>query len=291
MPEAIEVPAEGPDIYQSVPLRVPPDRDLIVAGLEFRPGNRRVVHHCRIHLDVKGEARRLEARDRASSIRGPGGSPGSVELPYPGLGAWTPGMTPRLAPEGVGRVIPRGSDVVLQVHYHPTGRRESDQSRLGLFLAKKPVTKTMVGYSLCTDQIDIPAGAKRHKIILSTRLKADVHLYVAVPHAHNLCREFRLAATLPDGTVQPLLWITDWSVDWQDQYCFVKPVRLPKGTVLTLAAYYDNSANNPRNPNRPPRRMRYGVETKDEMCACHLEFLPDDASGYQAYQSKSPFGL
>ena len=80
----------------------------------------------------------------------------------------------------------------------------------------------MAGYSLCTDQIDIPAGAKRHKIILSTRLKADVHLYSAVPHAHNLCREFRLAATLPDGTSQPLLWITDWSLDWQDQYCLLE---------------------------------------------------------------------
>jgi hypothetical protein len=293
-PEPVDVPADGPDIYQTVPLRVPADRDLIVAGLEFRPGNRRVVHHSRIHLDVTGAARRLleTHRGEAARIIGVGGVDArSVELPYPGIGAWTPGITPRLAPEGVGRVIPRGSDIVVQIHYHPSGRPERDQSRLGLFLAKKTVTKTMAGYSLCTDQIDIPAGATRHKIILSTRLKAGVHLYSAVPHAHNLCREFRLAATLPDGTVQPLLWITDWSMDWQDQYTFLKPVRLPEGTVLTLAAYYDNSAENPRNPNRPPRRVRYGVETKDEMCACHLEFLPDDASGYEAYPARSPFGL
>ena len=199
-------------------------------------------------------------------------------------------MTPHLAPEGVGRLIPRGADVVLQIHYHPTGRPERDRSSIGLFLAKKPVTRTMAGYSLCTDQIDIPAGAKRHKIILSTRLKADVHLYSAVPHAHYLCREFRLVATLPDGLFQPLLWITDWNMDWQDQYCFAYPVRLPAGTVITLAAYYDNSADNPRNPHRPPVRMRYGVETQDEMCACHLEFLPDDESGYQAYPLTSPFG-
>jgi peroxiredoxin len=293
-PEAIDVPADGPDIYQTVPLRVPADRDLIVAGLEFRPGNRRVVHHSRIHLDVSRDARRLQERhkDGGARIIGVGAAdPRSVELPYPGIGAWTPGITARLAPEGVGRLIPRGSDVVVQIHYHPTGRPERDQSSLGLYLAKKPVTKTMAGYSLCTDQIDIPAGAKRHKIILSTRLKADVHLYSAVPHAHNLCREFRLAATLPDGTVQPLLWITDWSLDWQDQYRFLKPVRLPEGTIITLAAYYDNSAGNPRNPNRPPKRVRYGVETKDEMCACHLEFLPDDASGYEAYRARSPFGL
>ncbi len=292
IPEPIDVPADGPDIYQTVPLRVPADRELIVAGFEFRPGNRRVVHHSRIHLDATGAARRLQAAGRTATARIGEVDPRSVELPYPGLGAWTPGMTPRLAPEGVGRAIPRGSDVVLQIHYHPTGRPERDQSSLGIFLAKRPTTKIMSGYSICTDQIDIPAGAKRHKIIQSTRIKADVHLYSAVPHAHDLCREFRLAATLPDGTVEPLLWITDWSLSWQDQYAFMKPVRLPKGTVITLAAYFDNSADNPRNPNSPPRRVRYGLSTKDEMCACHLEFLPDDASGYEAYRSsKSPFGL
>jgi Copper type II ascorbate-dependent monooxygenase, C-terminal domain len=291
MPEPIEVSADGPDTYQTVPLRVPPDRDLIAAGFEFRPGNRRVVHHSRIHLDVEGAARRLQERGESASRRIGEVDPRSVELPYPGLGAWTPGMTPRLAPDGVGRLIPRGSDVVLQIHYHPTGKLERDRSRLGIFLAKKPIAKTMAGYSLCTDQIDIPAGAKRHKIILSTRIKADLHLYSAVPHAHDVCREFRLAATRPDGTVQPLLWIKDWSLDWQDQYTYLKPVRLPKGTVITLAAYYDNSAENPRNPNRPPARVRYGLSTKDEMCACHLEFLPDDASGYEAYPFKSPFGL
>ena len=139
MPEPFDVPADGPDIYQSFPLRVPSDRDLIVAGLEFRPGNRRVVHHSRIHLDAEGDARRRQVRNRAASTRLGSGDPRSVELPYPGLGAWTPGMTPRLAPEGVGRVIPRGSDVVLQIHYHPTGRPERDQSSVGLFLAKKPV--------------------------------------------------------------------------------------------------------------------------------------------------------
>ena len=290
MPEPFDVPAAGADIYRSFTLRVPSDCDLVIAGLEFHPGNRRVVHHSRIYLDEHGDALRLDRADPAPGYDGGGGDPGSG-LPYPGLGAWTPGMTPRLAPEGVGRTLPRGSDVVLHIHYHPTGKPERDQSSVGLFLARKPVTKTMAGYSLCTDQIDIPPGAKRHKIILSTRLKADVHLYSVVPHAHYLCREFRLAATLPDGTIQPLLWITDWNMDWQDQYRYLMPVRLPKHTVLTLAAYFDNSAENPRNPHKPPVRVRYGVATKDEMCACHLEFLPDDPSGYAAYPAKSPFGL
>jgi peroxiredoxin len=290
MPEPMNLPADGPDNYRAFAMPFPIDHDAPIAGVEFRPGNRRVVHHARIHVDTTGDARRRDRTEAAAGFSGWFGGP-IFELPYPGIGAWTPGMTARFAPDGVGRVIPRGSDIAIQIHYHPIGKPTSDRSSVGLFFAKMPITKTMVGYSLSTARIDVPAGEKRHKIIQSTRLKADVHLHTVAPHAHYLCREFRLAATLPDGTVQPLLWITEWDLDWQDQYRYAKPVRLPKGTVLTLVAYFDNTEDNPRNPNRPPRRVRYGVGTNDEMCACHLEFLPDDTAGYAAYQSKSPFGL
>ena len=203
------------------------------------------------HLDTTGDAQRRDQRDPELGFAASLGSSGGPELPYPGLGAWTPGITPRFAPEGVGRVVPKNADVVVQIHYHPSGKAESDQSSIGLYFARKPVSKTMAGYTLCTDRIDIPAGEKRHKLFLSTRIKAAIHLYTVVPHAHYLCREFRLAATLPDGTVQPLLWITDWDLDWQDQYRYAQPVRLPEGTILTLAAYFDNSADNPATPTSP----------------------------------------
>jgi hypothetical protein len=291
MPETFGVPADGPDIYRSYALPFPLDHDVTINGVELDPGNRRVVHHSRMYLDETGDARRREQSDPLPGFSSWFRTTSGPDLPYPGIGGWAPGMTPRFAPDGVGRILPRGSDVVLQIHYHPSGKPEPDRSSIGLYFAKKSVFRQMVGYVLCTDRIDIPPGEKRHKIILSTRLKADVHLYTVVPHAHYLCREFRLAATLPDGTVQPLLWIDDWDLDWQDQYRYAKPVRLPKGTVVTLAAYFDNTEANPKNPFKPPRRVRYGVETKDEMCACHLEFLPDDPSGYEAYKSKSPFSL
>jgi hypothetical protein len=290
MPDPVELPPGGDDLYRAFALPFSLDHDVTISGVEFRPGNRRVVHHSRVHLDATGDARRRDQSDPEPGFAG-WVRKVSFELPYPGLGGWSPGMTPRHAPEGVARVIARGSDLVFQIHYHPSGKLERDQSSVGLYFAKGPITRHMTGFALSTDRIDIPPGAKRHTIIQSTRLKADVHLYTVVPHAHYLCREFRLAATLPDGTCQPLLWIDDWNMDWQDQYRYVKPVRLPKGTILTLAAYFDNSEDNPRNPNKPPRRVRYGVGTEDEMCACHLEILPDDPSGYQAYPNKSPFGL
>ena len=290
MPEAWDLPLDGFDAYRGFALPMPLDHDVTITGLEFHPGNRRIVHHSRIHLDDTGDARHREQADPTPGFAGWRGRK-IMELPYPGLGGWTPGITPRHAPEGCGRVVPRGSDIVLQIHYHPTGKPERDQSSVGLYFARQAVTRKMAGLSICTDRIDIPAGAKRYTLIQATRLKADVRLSTVVPHAHYLCREFRLAATLPDGTIRPLLWITDWDFDWQDQYRYAKPVRLPKGTVLTFVAYFDNSEDNPRNPNKPPRRVRYGIESRDEMCACHLEFLPEDPSGYAAYPNKSPFGL
>ena len=249
------------------------------------------MHHSRIYLDTTGDARRRDLADPTPGFLGYIGPPGTAELPYPGLSGWTPGMTPRLAPDGVGRRVPDGSDVVVRVHYHGSGKPEEDRPSVGLFTTKEPVTRNMVGFTFCSNKIDIPPGDKRHTIIISSRVKADVHLYTVVPHAHYLCREFRLSATLADGTIQPLLWIKDWDLDWQDQYRYLKPVRLPKGTLLTLAVFFDNTAENARNPHKPPRRVRFGLGTDDEMCACHLELLPDDPSGYAAYPEKSPFGL
>ena len=290
MPEPWKLEPDRFDTYRAFALPMPPDRDVTITGIEFHPGNRRIVHHARIHVDETGDARRREEGDPAPGFAGWAGRR-IVELPYPGIGGWTPGLTARHAPEGSGRTISRGSDVVLQIHYHPTGKDETDRSSVGLYFAKQPLNRRMAGFSISTDRIDIPAGAKRHVLIQTARIRADVRLYTVVPHAHYLCREFRLAATLPDGTIRPLLWINDWDIDWQDQYRYARPVRLPKDTILTFAAYFDNSDENPRNPNKPPRRVRYGIESKDEMCACHLEFLPEDASGYAAYPSKSPFGM
>jgi peroxiredoxin len=291
MPERFQVPATGRDVYRAFTVPLNLGRDLVINGLEFRPGNPRVVHHSRLYLDTTGDARARDLADPAPGFFGHSQIPGNGELPYPGLGGWTPGMTARFAPDGVGRLVRNGSDLVFRIHYHTSGKPEEDRSSIGLYAAKKPTTRNMVGYTICSNKIDIPPGEKRHTIIISAWVKSDVHLYTVVPHAHYLCREFRLAATLPDGTSQPLLWIDDWDLDWQDQYRYLKPVRLPKGTLLTLAVYFDNSDGNPRNPHKPPRRVRFGLGADDEMCACHFEFLPDDASGFAAYTEKSPFGL
>ena len=177
------------------------------------------------------------------------------------------------------------------IHYHPVGKVEADRSSVGIHFRKTPPTRAVAGVILSTGKIDIPAGEPRHTIRLRSEIRDDCHAYSITPHAHNLLREVWVTATLPDGTVQPLLWIDDWAFDWQDQYRFNKPVRLPKGTRIDLVARFDNSAGNPHNPFQPPRRIRFGPNTTDEMLACHIEVIPDRPDGYRAFGVKSTFGL
>jgi len=290
MTEPFEVPAGGPDLYRAFVVPMGLDRDRVIEAVEFRPGNPKVAHHARMFVDETGDSRRRDAAEPGPGFNS-GFADGGVDIPHPGLGAWTPGMTPRLPPEGVGMPVKPGADVVLVLHYHPVGRPEADRSSLGIHFRTTPPTRALAGIVLSTPRIDIPPGRKRHTIRLKSHVTADCHAYSITPHAHNLLREVYVTATLPDGTVQPLLWIDDWAFDWQDQYRYAKPVRLPRGTRIDLVARFDNSDDNPHNPFKPPRRVRFGPSTVDEMLACHIEVIPDHPDGSKAFKGKSTFGL
>jgi tetratricopeptide (TPR) repeat protein len=125
------------------------------------------------------------------------------------------------------------------------------------------------------DDIDIPADAKDFEISDELELPADVNVLALLPHAHYLCREMKAYATLPDGTRKWLIWIKRWDFDWQGVFRYSDPMFLPKGTVLSMRYTYDNSAENPRNPNTPPKRVRGGQKSTDEMADLWMEVLPN----------------
>ena len=272
MPEAFEVPAETPDIYRCFVIPIPTTEDRTVAAVEFRPGNRSVVHHAIFYLDHSGRARQ---KDQAEA--GPGytsfGGPGFI--PTGGLGGWAPGCDPMFLPDGLGKYLQAGSDLVMQVHYHANGKPETDQSQVGIYFTKKPAEHIVTGVSLLNPRLDIPAGAKRHETKLSVTLPVDVTAIGVFPHMHLIGREMKVWAETPAGESVPLVWIKDWSFNWQDQYVFAEPLRLPKGTSIKLVAYYDNSSDNASNPNNPPKRVRWGEETTDEMCLCTIQVYTD----------------
>jgi peroxiredoxin len=281
MPEPFLIPA-GEDIYRAFVLPIPLDTAQWLAAIEFRPGNRRVAHHARFYVDTTSDCR---IRDQADGVPGfP--TVGGSDIPKPTLGAWTPGSIPRLPPSGIGLDLKAGSDFILLIHYHGTGKPETDRSSVGLYFARSPITRSMYTIPLSTIKINIPAGESRHRISQHATIPADVHAYSVLPHGHLLMREIKLWAALPDGTIRRLLWIDDWDFNWQGQYHFADPVSLPAGTRLHLVAYYDNSEANPFNPNSPPVRVRYGLTSRDEMLGCYLQILPDDHDAEEGIRKK-----
>jgi hypothetical protein len=162
----------------------------------------------------------------------------------------------------------KGSDVVMQIHYHPSGKPEVDQSTVGIHYVKKGTPRPVVAIMIIDRTLYIPAGTEQHAMAGSYTLPMDVTLVGIIPHMHLLGREMKASATLPDGTVDPQIWIKDWNFNWQDQYVFDQPKRLPKGTRLDLSATYDNTDKNPVNPNTPPKLVTWGEQTTDEMFIC-----------------------
>jgi hypothetical protein len=272
MPQAFAVPADGRDIYQCFVIPIPVDGSRTVSAIEFRPGNRRVVHHAILYLDANGAARVRDEKEPGPGYRSFGG-PGI--LPTGGLGGWAPGGMPRRLPDGVGKFLRRGSDLVLQLHYHPSGKPETDRSKVGIYFTKEPA-KTIVGGLVIANGPKIPAGEKEYHLqARSEKLPVDVNVLGVAPHMHLLGRSMKAQAVLPDGKTVPLVWIKDWDFNWQMGYAFVEPVRLPKGSHIEIEAVYDNSAENPHNPNSPPKEVRWGEQTTDEMCLMSVQLTTD----------------
>jgi len=273
MPEAYTLPADGPDQFRVfvIPLNLP--NDVYVSALEYRPSNPKIVHHTLFFLDNSGAARQLESESTEKPGYAHSGGPGFA--PSGGLGGWAPGVLPRLLPDGVGRPVHAGADLVLQTHFHPSGKAEKEQSVVGLFFTKKPPEKVLVSLSKGTRKIDIAPGDKNYVIESSFVVPNNVELEGIFPHAHLLCKQIQVTAALPDGTSMPLIWIKDWDWNWQDFYHYSHVMTIPRGSRVTMKFTYDNSADNPHNPSNPPQRVHHGEQTKDEMALVFFQILVD----------------
>jgi hypothetical protein len=268
MPTAFSVPADGPDLYQCLVIPAPSPRDRRVRALDIRPGNTRVVHHVILFQDTTGTARRRDTGRGYSCF----GTPGF--LPALGLGGWTPGALPAKSPDDIPELLHGGADLVLQVHYHPTGKPETDRTRLALYFTDQTPKRRMLDIPLVSSRIDIPPGEPAYKVTDHFTIPVDVDAVGVIPHAHYVCRSMYAYAALPDGSRRTLLRIPDWNFNWQQQYRYAAPIRLPEDTEVFMEFTYDNSAANPRNPNHPPVRVRYGAGTTDEMAGLHLQVIP-----------------
>ncbi|HXK03829.1 MAG TPA: ascorbate-dependent monooxygenase [Verrucomicrobiae bacterium] len=268
MPAEFAVPSEGLDLYQCFVIPAPSARDHWVRALDIRPGNARVVHHVILFQDTTRTAR---ARDHGTGYPC-FGTPGF--LPALGLGGWTPGFLPARNPDDMPELLHGGADLVLQIHYHPTGKPETDRTRLALYFTDQPPKRRSQDIPLSSNRIDIPPGDRTYKVTDHFTIPVDVDAIAVIPHAHYVCRSMYGYAVLPDGTRRTLLRIPEWDFNWQQQYRYKEPVRLPEDTEVFMEFTYDNSEANPRNPNHPPARVRFGPGTTDEMAGLHIQVIP-----------------
>ena len=272
MPEPYTVAADGPDTFRNFVLPIPIERTAFVAGIEFRPGNARVAHHANLRLDRTRSSRQLDEQDPAPGYEGPI----SPQAHYPDghfLG-WTPGQLPPLAEPGMAWRLEPGSDFVIQLHMQSTGRPESIQASVGLYFTDDPPVRAPMMMRLGRQSIDIPPGERRYVIRDRFTLPVGAELIGIQPHAHFRATEINGFATFPDGRTESLIRIPDWNFNWQDVYRYETRPFLPAGTTVAMEYVYDNSAANPRNPDHPPRRVRFGQFSNDEMGDLWLQLLP-----------------
>jgi len=257
------VPARSGDIYRCFSVATSFSEDRYFTAADVVPGNSKIVHHVLAMVDSSGLSANIPSRDGAYGYPCFGG-PGVRIDGY--LGGWAPGGRPWELPDGVGILLPKGARVVFQLHYHNARLTpETDHTELRLRAASTPVQKRLHFMRVGQFRFAIPAGAARHEIDAQSFVYQPMQLIAIHPHMHLLGREMKVWARMKDESIQPLIHIPDWDFHWQGFYFYRTPVALPIGSWIELMAAWDNSEQNPRNPNKPPRDVSWGEKTTDEM--------------------------
>ena len=270
------VPPEGRDLYQNLVARAPVGEARWVRTLDLRPGNNRVVHHARMMLDTTSSSRELAEEDAGTGLEVMHVST-HARNPDGFFIGWTPGKVPYGGRNDLAWRLEPGTDLVLQAHLRPTGKPEVIRPQAGLYFADAPPARTPTLVLLRSLDIDIAPGDTAFVVEYSYRLPVDVDVLSIYPHAHYVGKRLEVWAVLPNGRRRDFIRISDWNFNFQDEYRYRSPVRVPAGSILTMHYTYDNSSANPRNPFDPPRRIVAGLQSTDEMAELLLQVLPSDS--------------
>jgi peroxiredoxin len=261
LPEPYYVPAQGVVAY--VYFRVPThfNEDRWVQAAEAVPGDRSVVHHIIVYVVEPGNG---------PGARGPGArSPGARRRPTHFCG-YVPGDAPSIFPEGTAKRIKAGSDLLFQVHYTPTCKERTDRSKVGLIFAKSKPAREAFTIGIANPDLLVPAGAESVAVASSFVLPEAARLLSYMPHMHLRGKDFKYTITKPGEPPQIGLFVPAFDFGWQSYYILSEPLGLPKGTRIDCLAHFDNSENNPYNPD-PSKLVRWGEQTWEEMMIGYLD--------------------
>ncbi|HVK57623.1 MAG TPA: tetratricopeptide repeat protein, partial [Candidatus Kapabacteria bacterium] len=249
---------------------VPITQARYVRAVDLDPGNFKVVHHAFIRFDQTRESRRQDQRDTEPGFRG---MSTAAKMPEGHFLAWQPGRVPADRKDGLAWKLEPGTDLVIEMHLRASGKPEKLRPSVAFYFTDEAPTRQAFKIMLNSLILDIPAGETNYIVEDQFVLPIDVELAGILPHAHFLARRMEGWAVLPDGRTEPLIRINDWDFNWQGDYRYEKPVRLPKGSSLKMRYSYDNSTNNANNPSSPPQRVNYGPQSSDEMAELWFQFV------------------
>jgi peroxiredoxin len=247
---AQSIPATGVIDYRYIPVELNLDRDIWVRAMETVPGDRQVLHHVIAYLSSPA--------DRSVRGRQTGSARGES------LGGFAPGRQPDVFRDNSGRLVPKGSNLLLQMHYTTSGKATVDETEIGLFIYDKPPSYVMAGGVAGQRRFLIPANAREYKLEGEQLIERDAWLYAMMPHMHFRGKYMSYTAVYPDGSSEILLSVPRYEFNWQFSYQLEEPLFLPAGTRLVAKGAMDNSDRNPANPD-PSRPVHFGLQTKHEM--------------------------
>ena len=266
----VTVPATGPDLVPNQFVRLDVSERRWLRAVEFRPGDRTVNHHQIAFIGGFGGMGAGNGQERSVGGQARGRASG-VDLRI--FAVWAVGAAPTVFPDGAGRWVDPGTVLLINQHYHPNGESErTDRTRIGLFFGEGPLEVEVEAILASRMDFTIPAGAQDHRIVARHELGNDSRIVSYFPHMHMRGRAMSFTAVYPDGSREILLDVPEYDFDWQLFYYPEAPHLLPAGSVVEVAARYDNSTANPDNPD-PTRDVGFGFQSTDEMMVGIFELI------------------
>lgn len=271
MASGFDIPAKAAIDYMHIVLPTGFTEDKWIQAVEVRPSDRAAVHHVVVYIRPPGSRWLDHAKP---GIPAPANRAGAGQGQAQVLTIYAPGMTPDMWPVGTAKLIPKGWDIILQVHYTTNGTPGRDRSKIGLVFAKAPVTMRVVTMSMMNVKLNIPPGEPNYRAEGRGFIPAGAEVLSFFPHMHLRGKAFEYRAIHPDGTRETLLRVDPYRFHWQLAYRLAEPLRLPAGTRIECTGWYDNSPNNKFNPD-PTAAVKWGEQSWDEMMAGFFDMRYD----------------
>ncbi len=263
------------DMYQVFVLPTGLTEDTDIEAIEVRPDNKDICHHAILGVDISGQAAQLDAATPEYGYTQFGGFGFNPIDNF--FSAWVPGSSPLVFPPALGKKLNANSDLLIQMHYGPSSIDQSDQTSVNIFFADDPITRYVQTFPINPNNLDEPFAILPNQVKTfhgTINVPIDVSLIDVAPHGHLICSSYEVYAVSPNGqdTIN-IIKIPEWDFNWQGLFAFPNLLRIPAGYTIHCLGTFDNTAQNPLNPNDPPQLMTWGESTTEEMYLCFVQFV------------------